>query len=82
VSTWERVERGETDRAHASRGVRQALATIEEVMGYLDHVPYGALHEWASRPRGRRTSPIDLAHRPGGITQLLQQLRANGDGVS
>ncbi len=82
VSTWERVERGDTDRDRATRGVHKALEGIDEIMHYLDRVPYGTLREWAATPRGRRGSPIDLVHRPGGITQLLQQLRANGDSLT
>jgi len=82
VSTWERVERGDTDRTRATRGVRNALEVIDEIMRYLDRVPYGTLQAWTATPRGRRGSPVDLVHRPGGITQLLQQLRANGDSLT
>jgi len=82
VSTWERVERGETERARASRGIRGALETIEEIMTYLDRIPYGDLRRWAARGAASRRSPIDLVHRVGGVGQLLQQLRAQGDGVS
>ncbi len=82
VRTWERVESGDVDRERATRGVRMALGVIDEIMGYLDQVPYGSLRQWAATPRRRGGSPIDLVHRRGGITQLLQQLRANGDSLT
>jgi len=82
LRTWERVERGDVSRDRATRGVRMTLEVIGEIMGYLDRIPYGPLRQWATTPRRRGNSPIDLVHRPGGIGQLLQQLRANGDGVT
>ena len=80
VSTWERIERGATDRDRATRGVRSTLESIQEMMSYLDPIPYGELRRWATH--GGRRSPRDLMHRPGGFGQLLQQLRAQGDGVT
>ncbi len=81
IATWERVERGETDRSRASRGVRAVLDGIDEVMRSLDRVPYGDLRRWLTHSSGRSLSPKDLVHRPGGLTQLVQRLRAQGDGL-
>jgi len=82
LRTWERVEHGDVSRDRATRGVRMVLETIEEIMGYLNRVPYGPLRQWAVTPPRGGNSPIDLVHRSGGIGQLLQQLRANGDSVT
>ncbi len=81
TATWERVERGVTDRSRASRGVRAVLDEIDEVMRVLDRVPYGDLRQWLHHSSGRARTPIDLVHRPGGLTQLVQRLRAQGDGL-
>lgn len=81
TATWERVERGVTDRSRASRGVRAVLDDIEEVMRVLDRVPCGDLRQWLSHSTQRSRSPQELVHRPGGLTQLVQRLRAQGDGL-
>ena len=80
VSTWERIERGATDRDRTSRGVRNTLESIQEIMSYLYPIRFGDLRRWAVQ--GGRRSPKELMRRVGGFGQLLQQLRSQGDGVS
>jgi hypothetical protein len=54
------------------------LENVQEIMSFLYPIPYGDLRRWVAR--GGRRSVKELAHR-GALYQLLQQLRAQGDGV-